>query len=40
MGLQAIMNAKQGHPGMTISAAPINYAVYVTGINIASDNPN
>ena len=33
------MKAKQGHPGMVISAAPINYAVYVEGINIASENP-
>lgn len=39
MGLQAIMNAKQGHPGMTISAAPITYATYVAGINIATENP-
>lgn len=39
MGLQAIMNAKQGHPGMTISAAPITYATYIAGINISTENP-
>lgn len=39
MGLQAIINAKQGHPGMAISAAPISYATYVAGINISSENP-
>lgn len=39
MGLQAIKKAKQGHPGMAISAAPITYAVYIDHINIATDNP-
>lgn len=39
LGLQSIMKAKQGHPGMVISAAPINYAVYVECINISSENP-
>ena len=40
LGLQAIMQAKQGHPGMVVSAAPINYAIYTDSINIAVDNPN
>ena len=40
LGLQAIMQAKQGHPGMVVSAAPINYAVYTDSINISIDNPN
>lgn len=39
MGLQAIMQAKQGHPGMTISAAPINYAIFTIGMNITDKNP-
>ena len=30
IGLQAIHRAKQGHPGMAISAAPIVYAVYTS----------
>lgn len=40
LGIQAIYNAKQGHPGMTISAAPINYSIYAHNINISSENPN
>ncbi|MBR2651534.1 hypothetical protein IKE96_01975 [bacterium] len=39
MGLQAIMQAKQGHPGMVISAAPINYAIFTVGMNITEKNP-
>ena len=40
LGIQAIYNAKQGHPGMAISAAPITYSVYAHNINITNLNPN
>ncbi len=37
IGLKAIQNAKGGHIGMTISAAPIAYTLYTKFVNI---NPN
>lgn len=40
LGIQAIYNAKQGHPGMAISAAPINYCVYTHFLNLSNQNPN
>ncbi|GAA5414930.1 transketolase [Ureaplasma ceti] len=40
LGLQSIMEAKQGHPGMVVSAAPITYSVYANEVNISVDNPN
>ncbi len=39
LGIQAIYNAKAGHPGMTISAAPITYSVYAHNIYISKKHP-
>ena len=40
MGLQAIKEAKQGHPGMTLSAACINFCIYTNFINLSRVDPN
>lgn len=39
LGIQSIYNAKQGHPGMTISAAPLTYSIYTKNINITNIDP-
>ncbi len=39
IALQAIQKAGQGHTGMAISAAPINYTLFTKFINICKDNP-
>lgn len=39
LALQAIMNANQGHSGMSISAAPILYTLYKGLMTISKDEP-
>ncbi len=39
LALQAIMAAKQGHTGMAMSAAPINYAIYTKDMHIVAEDP-
>ncbi len=39
LALQAIMAAKQGHTGMAMSAAPINYAIYSKDMHIVAEDP-
>lgn len=39
LSLQAIWKAKQGHAGMSMSAAPLTYTLYTKQINIAKEDP-
>ena len=39
LGIQSIKRAKQGHPGMAISAAPLVYAIYTSDFKLSRTNP-
>lgn len=39
LSLQAIKNSNEGHTGMAISSAPINYVIYTSFLNIEKSNP-
>lgn len=40
LGIQSIKKAKQGHPGMAISAAPLTYSIYTHGFKLSKQNPH
>ncbi len=37
-GLQAILQAGQGHPGMVVSSAPINYSLFIKHFNMTFED--
>lgn len=39
LAIQSIKRAKQGHPGMAISAAPLVYSVYTSDFKLSRKNP-
>ena len=39
LGIDMIDNAKSGHPGIVLSAAPIVYALYAYNLNVNPNDP-